>query len=88
LIGHTACPFHSVGGRISVVLARILGTPKTSRPGRTPFASLRLDENIEMVMTETSQRSEPVNQRKIEQPLVEIIPDSGAAIIGPSAWTT
>ena len=53
-----------------------------------PFASLRLDENIEMVMTETSQRSEPVNQRKIEQPLVEIIPDSGAAIIGPGAWTT
>ena len=56
-----------------------------------PFASLRLDENIEMVMTEASaasQHSEPVNQRKIEQPLVEIIPDSGAAIIGPGAWTT
>jgi hypothetical protein len=53
LICHTAGPFHSVDGRISVVLARSVVTPNTSRPGqwRTRFAGLRLDENVEMVMT-------------------------------------
>jgi hypothetical protein len=44
-----------------------------SEAGKSEAGSLRLDEHVEMVITKgsaVSPCSEPVNQRKFEQPLV------------------